>query len=247
MRKSTTLIAFGALVASLALARSGQAATFSVNFCPGANGCPNNVTEARLTFDEILTGSDPNDYELTIKIVGDAGAPQFIDSVQFTITGVQTPSGYESKPTLTDAPAQGAAWSIYWDQVAGNPTDCSSDTLQGQGVCAGSTGNGASTDGTNIWKFLIDLEDQESALHVGSAVDLRVHLLKYNPQGRIVNGGVMSPEGGGTLETGSNETGTNETSTNETSTNETGTVPEPATLALFGVALATGARRLRRG
>jgi hypothetical protein len=241
MRKSTTLIAFGALVASLALARSGQAATFSVNFCPGANGCPGNVTEASLTFDEILTGSDPNDYELTLKIVGGAGEPQFIDSVQFTITGVMTPTGYEAKPTLTDAPTNGDPWSVYWDQIAGNPTDCSSDTLQGQGVCAGSTGNGASTDGTNIWKFLIDLDDQESALHVGSAVDLRAHFLKIGPHDKIQNGGMLSPEAGGYLETGSNET-----STNETSRNETGTVPEPAALSLLGLGLAATARRLRR-
>lgn len=241
MRKSTTLIALGALVASLALARTSEAAAFSIDFCPGANGCPANVTEASLTFDEILSGSDPNDYELTIKIVGGAGAPQLIDSVQFTITGVQTPSGYEARPTLSDAPAQGAAWSVYWDQIAGNPTDCSTDTLQGQGVCAGSTGNGASTNGTNIWKFLVDLDDNESPLHVGSAVDLRVHFLKYGEKGQILNGGMLSPESGGTL-----ETGTTETSTNETSTNETSTVPEPAELSLLGVALAFGARRLRR-
>jgi len=241
MRKNSTLIA--AFVVVLASASSAYADSFTINLCPGA-GCLANVSEASLTFDEILAGGDPNDYLLTIQIVGSSGVPQYIDSVQFSIDGVETPSGYEAKPSLQEAPAQGTPWVVYWDTVAGNPADCSSDTSQGQGVCAQSTGNGASTDGTNIWKFLVDLDDDEEALHVGSQVDLRVHFLKIGPRGMILPGGIMSPESGGYLGTGTNETSTNETSTDET--NETSTVPEPAMLSLLGLALAAGASRLKR-
>lgn len=238
MRKFITLSAgFAVLLLS---ASSAFADAFTINFCPGSNGCPANVSEARLTFDEILLGDDPNDYLLTMKIVGSAGTPEYIDSVQFSITGVDTPTGYEAKPSLQSAPA-GAAWTVYWDQIAGNPADCSADTSQGQGVCAQSSGNGVSTNGTYIWEFLVDLDDDEDALQVGSLVDLRVHFKKFNPQGRIVPGGNLSPESGGTLETGSNET-----SSNETSTSETSTVPEPAMLTLLGLALAVGAQRLKR-
>ena len=239
MRKFISLAAGFAVV--FLSASSAFADAFTVNFCPGSNGCPANVSEARLTFDEILLGDDPNDYLLTIKIVGSAGTPEYIDSVQFSITGVDTPTGYEAKPSLQTSPAQGAAWTVYWDQIAGNPADCSADTSQGQGVCAQSTGDGVSTDGTYIWQFLVDLDDDEDALQVGSLVDLRVHFNKIGPRGQILPGGNLSPEGGGTLETGSNET-----STNETSTNETSTVPEPAMLTLLGLALAAGARRLKR-
>ena len=238
MRKFITLSAgFAVLLLS---ASSAFADSFTINFCPGSNGCPANVSEARLTFDEILLGDDPNDYLLTMKIVGSAGSPEYIDSVQFSIAGVDTPTGYEVKPSLQSAPA-GATWTVYWDQIAGNPADCSADTSQGQGVCAQSSGNGVSSNGINIWEFLIDLDDDEDALHVGSLVDLRAHFKKIGPQGRILPGGNLSPESGGTLETGSNET-----STNETSTNETSTVPEPAMLTLLGLALTAGASRLKR-
>jgi len=244
MRKIFTLSA--GLVALLLSASNGYADSFTVNFCPADDSCPANVSEARMTFDEILGGDDdPNDYLLTVKIVGSTGSPQYIDTVQFSITGVDTPTGYEAKPSLQAAPLQGAAWAVYWDMIAGNPADCSSDTSQGEGVCAQSTGNGASTNGTNIWQFLVDLDDEQAALGVGTAVDLRVHFLKDGPRG-ILPGGNMSPESGGVLETGSNETSTNETSTNETSTNETSSVPEPAVLSLLGLALAAGAHRLKR-
>ena len=243
--RTISLVALGFGV-MLATASSVSAAAFSVNFCPADDSCPDNVSEASLTFDEILAGDDPNDYILTLKIVGSAGSPEYIDSVQFSIGGVDTPTGYEGKPSLQAAPAQGTPWVVYWDMVAGNPADCSADTSQGEGVCAGSTGNGASTDGINIWQFLVDLDDDEDPLGVGTQVDLRARFKKIGPRGSILPGGIMSPEGGGYLDTGSNETSSNESSTNETSANETSTVPEPAMLSLFGLALAAAAHRMKR-
>src|SRR5688572_19138214 len=134
MLKSGKFLA-AAVVACAAYASAAQAATFTINYCPGDASCPANLSEASLTFDEILTGADPNDYNVTIAIVGGPGAPQFIDTVQFSIAGVDTPTGYEARPTLVSAPLQGAAWSVYWDVIAGNPADCSADTSNGQGVC----------------------------------------------------------------------------------------------------------------
>src|SRR6266536_2523812 len=93
-----------AILGFLLRAASAQASAFTVNFCPADASCPTNITEASLTFDEVLIGSDPNDYIVTIKIVGGAGTPEFIDSVQFSIGTIATPGEYESKPSLASAP-----------------------------------------------------------------------------------------------------------------------------------------------
>ena len=59
------------IVAATFMATRAEAAAFTIDFCPEDDTCPDGVTEASLTFDEILTGTDPNDYNVTATIVGD--------------------------------------------------------------------------------------------------------------------------------------------------------------------------------
>src|SRR5262245_55807772 len=104
----------------MAAAAKAEAASFTVNFCPGAASCPNGISEARLTFDDVLSGTDPNDYTVTIKIVGNATSPAFVDSVSFSIDGAQTPGSYEALPLLSVHPA--GTWQTFFDGInQGNP------------------------------------------------------------------------------------------------------------------------------
>lgn len=227
----------GALIAlSAPLA---HASSFTVNFCPGGGGCPANVSQARLTFTENVGTADPNDYTLDLKIVGGVGDPKFIDQVSFTINtadNVTGSGGYEVKPTLLSAPGGVADWAVFYDNV-NNGSGCGSDTNNGKEVCAQSlaalnSGNGTLTNGTNVWSFSVDLADDVAALGVGSVVNLRAAFL--NADGG--NGGLLSPNGGplvacvGDLCDG----------------NTTSTVPEPASIALFGSGLLAAARARSR-
>jgi hypothetical protein len=226
----------GALVA--ASAPLAHASAFTVNFCPGSGSCPANVSEARLTFTENLGTPDLNDYTLDVKIVGSAGDPKFIDQLSFTINtadNVTGAGGYEVKPTLVSAPGGVANWSVFYDNV-NNGAGCSSDSHNGKEVCAQSgvglnSGNGALTNGTNLWTFSVDLADDVAALGVGSVVNLRAAFL--NADGG--NGGILSPNGDPLVLC-------------ENCTQST--VPEPASIALFGSGLlwavrARGRRRTR--
>ena len=97
---STALKTLGlAVLVFMGLAPRAHAGAFTINFCPGGDGCPANVTGARLTFDEILTGNDPNDYYLTIQITGGAGTPQYVDSVQFSITAARKSCQLANSPS----------------------------------------------------------------------------------------------------------------------------------------------------
>jgi hypothetical protein len=215
-------------------ASPASAASFTVNFCPGDATCPTGVTEASLTFDEIL-GGDPNDYLLTLRLAGGPTAPAFIDEVQFTIEGAQTPPGtndYEFKPTLSSAPLGVGNWSVYYDAVDGSAGACTADTGSANAICA-QPASWPSANGINDWVFLVDLVDGFGPLGVGSGVNLRAQFLKADGK----NAGILSP-GGGTLVT---TTGTVTTTGGVT----TGSVPEPTAFALVGLGLILGAHRLR--
>ena len=228
---ATVLVAAGAPLA--------HASAFAINFCPGGGGCPANVSEARLTFTENLGTQDLNDYILDLTIVGDAGDPQYIDQVSFTIDSadnVTGSGGYEVNPELISAPGGVADWSVFYDNV-NNGSGCSSDSHNGKEVCAQSlsalnSGNGALTNGTNVWSFSVDLADDVAALGVGSVVNLRASFLNANG----TNGGILSPGGGGLAACGADGCGT------------ITPVPEPASIALLGSGLlfAIRARSRRR-
>lgn len=190
------------------------AAGFFVNFCPGGSGCPSGVTEASLLFDEVLGTSDPNDYNVTITITGNLTAPAYVDEVEFFIDGIKW-TDYDSM-SLTGAPASGAPWTAYFDNVSGAVSSCVANTGQQNGVCAQSgAGNvdnfGAALPGQTLqWTFAVNFDSTVSPLTTSTPVTLRAQFL--NSDGS--NAGILSP--------GSRTTTTT-------------TVPEPGTLALLGL------------
>ena len=199
-----------------------SAAPLTINFCPGSSTCPAGVIEASLTFTDIVN-SDPNDYLLDIVITGNSSAPAYVDEVSFSIDGVQTPGGYEFQPTLLSAPLGGAPWIVYWDNISGSTTSCTSNTTNSQSVCSqsgpGDAFNfGAPLTGQSLhWQYLVDLTGT-TPLAAGNIVNLRAQFLDSNG----TNVGTLSPDGGQLP------------------------VPEPSSLILAGVGLGMAALRRRR-
>ena len=226
------LVAAGALVIG---ASTAQADTFKYNFCPIDDSCPDDLTEASLTFETLDATLDPNDYELTIRFVGTL-ADLFIDTIDFT-----TNLEFAALPGLTSAPDGTllADWMTKYDKAnasAGN--NCSGEIVNHLFACSKSTtGNGPSVAGINEWIFSVNFLG-ETGLSSANKVDLRALFVDSN--GRKV-GTLMSPTTHTFDTTGASDTTGDTTGTDET----TGNVPEPAMLTLLGAALAMGARRLR--
>jgi hypothetical protein len=225
------ILAAAAVAALMIGAPAAYADTFKYNFCPLDDSCPDDLTEGSLTFETIDGTADVNDYTLTVRFTGTL-ASLFIDTIDFS-SGLE----FAGLPSLTSAP-EGTLlghWTTRYDKVnasAGN--NCSGEMSNHLFVCSkATTGNGPSVAGTNEWVFLLDFLGA-GVMGVDSNVDLRALFVDAN--GRKV-GELMSPHSHTFDTTGpSDTTGPGDT---------TGNVPEPAMLALFGVALTFGARRLR--
>jgi hypothetical protein len=160
-------------------ASSAKAAPFTIDFCvvnPGE--CTSDkIAEAKLTFTEIA-GGDLNDYTATLFFKGAAaGAPSFIDQVQFKIDGW----GYEALPSLTTAPAGGI-----WTPFFGSVPNCGS-AGDANSVCADHNGAGAAlgNGGMLTWVFSFDLADSFGALAEGQPVNMRASFEKgqFSPSG----------------------------------------------------------------
>ena len=213
------------------------AASFTIDLCDvNAPECAgDNLTEASLTFTEIddpLDMDDLNDYELLLTIAGTG--TDTIDQVSFTIGGVQTPGGYESRPTVENPGPDGATWTVYYDNVA-NATSCQADGGS-QEVCASSPGPGPSVAGSQTWTFFVDIIDSLGVLGTGSSVNLRAHFLTSTGG----PGGNLSP-GGGII-----TTTTDITTVITTVITTDSDLPEPTLLTLLGAGLAGVSLRLRR-
>ena len=66
------IVGAAVVAAGLLGASAAQAASFTYNFCGFAGAsdpCPDDLSEASLTFDEVA-GGDVNDYTLTVRFVG---------------------------------------------------------------------------------------------------------------------------------------------------------------------------------
>ncbi len=201
-----------------------SAAPLTINFCPGDATCPAGVLEASLTFTEIAN-SDPNDYLLDVVIRGDSTAPAYVDELSFSLSGIQTPGGYEVQPSLVSAPLGGGPWSVFWDNISGSTKSCTANTTDSQEVCTQSgPGNsqnfGAPLPGqTLIWEYSVDLSGT-TALSTQSVANLRAQFLDSNGK----NVGILSPGGGRLTQ-----------------------VPEPSTLLVSGMGFLCAAALMRRG
>jgi hypothetical protein len=182
-------VAFFGLKATAAIADP-----ISINFCPGDSTCPVGVTEASITFAEIL-GGDPNDYTVTLRITGDSTAPAYVDELMFKVSSAQW-TDYETLPQLQSAPSGGTTWLSYFDNISGSAGSCTSNTGQQQAVCAQSgpgipSNYGAPLAGDVLeWTFLVDFKDAFGTLG-DDDIFLRAQFLTSSGG----NAGILSPTG----------------------------------------------------
>jgi hypothetical protein len=191
------------------------------NFCPGNASCPGGITEASLSFALDTATSDANDYFLTLTISGDNTAPAYLDMFSFTIAGVATPLGYASSPTLLSAPGGTSQYTTVFDNVSNSATACTTNTGQSQEVCTNTLSPlGVALQGqTATFQFYVDLAGNY-LIAPDNGLNLRAAF--NNADGS--NAGILSPNG---------------------NYSTTQSVPEPASILLFGSGTLGMAAKLR--
>jgi PEP-CTERM motif-containing protein len=202
----------------LGMASTASAAPFLVaNFCPQNLSCPAGLTQASLSIEANLGSVDLNDYFVTATFTGNGSAPAYLDMFSFTIAGASTPAGYTSV-TLQSAPA-GVTWGTFYDNVNNSPGACTGTTNQSEEVCTNSLNPAIGaplTSNTLTFSFLVDLA---GTFQISPTNGLNLRAAFNNSSGG--NAGILSPDGNYT-------TG--------------GTVPEPTSMVLFGLAALAAAR-----
>lgn len=159
-----------------------------ISFCPGDPSCPNGV-EASLAVSDYVDPLDPtdtNDYLLDIVIKGATFAPYSVDEVSVSISGAQTPTGYESVPALQLSP--GGTWSVLYSHLSGSSGSCTETNYKSQEICLQSPGSAPLQGQTLEWQLVVDLAGG-AAIDANTIVNLRAQFL--NKDGS--NAGILSP------------------------------------------------------
>jgi hypothetical protein len=230
-----------------------DAALLTSTFCvAGSNPsgesstCPDGLG-ATLEIDAITTGSDPNDYLVTLtldsRLIG--GSYAYISDVQFSIGGAKTGGNpdygdYEGVPTLNTSQVDGGAtWNVFFDTISGSVNSCTSSG-NGTSTCAAAASPYTDTGDIDKWVFTVDFDNALGAFITAStSTNLRATFLK--PNGRVA--GILSPDwktvgggggGGGSTGGGGGTSGGNDA------------VPEPSSLVLLGSGFLLAAQRMRR-
>jgi hypothetical protein len=225
-----TLFFGTAILLCLAAQPAGAAPILAANFCPGNASCPAGLEEASLVFSEDLsTALDLNDYLLDVTFDGGATGPLYLDMWSFTIAGVQTPSGYEVKPTVLSF-SDGSGWLMYYDNV-NNGSSCTANPGSSQEVCANGTTTASLLNNEVTFQLSVDLAGDGSGgddflLASNSNVNLRARFV--DADGKKV-GAILSPS-----------------SIRVDFPREITEVPEPTSLFLLGSGLVAIAGRVRK-
>lgn len=210
---------------ALSVIPASAAPILAANFCPGNASCPAGLEEASLVFNEDLsTPLDLNDYLLDVTFDGGATGPLYLDLWSFTIEGVQTPDGYEVKPTVLSF-SDGSGWLMYFDNVSNSATACTADPGSSQSVCANGTTTASLLNNEVTFQLSVDLAG-DFLLASDSSVNLRA--LFVDADGNKV-GAILSPNFN-TVDFPRDVT----------------EVPEPTSLFLLGSGLVAVAGRVRK-
>jgi hypothetical protein len=196
------------------------------SFCPGQPSCPDGVS-ANLTITANTLTPDTNDYIFDVTFTGTTAAPYYLDQFSFTVGGVATPSGYQSRPTVTANTDYN--WQVFYDNVSASVNNCVADTGSAQEVCTQSFGvgnNGAPLQGNTLtFEYNVDLAGDLQIVPT-TFVNLRALFLDEDGShnANLSPMGIYTPGG---------------------SVTSTDAVPEPASMLLLGSGL-LGLARARR-